>query len=199
VYEEQCQVSSYWTGSRILVMGSVFLFGAFTFAYFYLRALNSHNDWRVANEHPSMILGVLVAACVVGSALVHYGSARRLQIGARADWLVGATLSLGLTATACGLQIWEMTRLPFDPASSGYTSVFVAWMPIYIIYLAGQAYWLETLVAQAIVRPASAMARTEDGHLLVVPRFGASVEGYVLFSQFMVVAALLILLLFYVI
>ncbi|MGH9075034.1 MAG: hypothetical protein ACRDZQ_13095 [Acidimicrobiales bacterium] len=197
-YEEQCQIGSFWSASRLLVAASLFLYGTFTFAYFYLRALNNHNDWRVGGQHPSMILGTLVALCIVGAAIVHYGSARRLQIGALFDWQSGAAVSLGLVATACGLQIWELTRLPFHPASSGYTSVFIAWMPIYIVYMLGQFYWLETLIAQSIVRPRSVMLRRLDEGPLIIPRFGANVESYILFSQFMAVGAILIWILFYV-
>ncbi|GEM_PF-3495915 len=198
LYEEQCQISSMWTSSRLLVVLSLFLYGAFTFTYFYLRALDNNNDWRVGNQHASTLIGVMVTACLIGSALLHYMSARRLQVGMKFDYLVGAGLSLGLVATACGLQIWQLTRLPFQPASSGYTSVFIAWMPIYIVYMLGQIYWLETILAQAIVRPWSAFRPTTDPDLPpVVPRFGANVEGYILFSEFMGAMALLIMILFY--
>ncbi len=197
-YEEQCHISSLWSGSRLVVLGSVFLYGTFIFAYFYLRALNNHGLWRDGNQHPSAILGTIVALCIVGSGLVHYVGARRLQIGARIDWQVSAVISLFLIAIACGLQIWDMTRLPFQPASSAYAGVFIAWMPVYIFYMLGQFYWLETLVAQAIRRPRSVLAETSEG-VIVVSRFGANVEGYVLFSQFMIVASAVIWVLFYVI
>lgn len=197
VYEEQCQIASFWSGSRLLVAASLFLYGTFVFAYFYLRALNMHGAWRVGNQHPSMILGTLVGLCIIGAALIHYGGARRLQVGAKSDWFVAAGLSFGLVASACGLQIWEMTRLPFHPASSAYAGLFIAWMPIYIIYMFGQMYWIETLIAQAVARPATVMIETTEGPL-VMPRFGANVEGYILFSWFMAFGAVLIWILFYI-
>lgn len=196
-YEEQCLVSSFWTASRLLVIVGIFLFGTFVFAYFYLRALNSSHAWRVHHQHPSMIIGTMVAVCVVLAALVHYVGARRLQIGSLWDWQVSSLVSLIVTAIAAGLQVWEMTRLPFSPASSGYTSVFVAWMPVYILFIIGQWFWLEILLARSVRAPEAVLAETEEG-VLIVSRFGANVEGFVLFSEFMVVSAIAIWILFYV-
>lgn len=196
-YEEQCLVSSFWTASRLLVIASLFLYGTFAFAYFYLRALDNHGSWRIGGQHPPTVIGTCVAISVVLAALVHYTGARRLQIGALWDWQVGAVGALVITAVAAGLQIWQMSRLPFTPASSGYTSVFVAWMPVYVLFLLGQLYWLEVLLARSIRAPQAVLAETDEG-VLVVSRFGGNVEGYVLFSEFMVVGAVLIWILFYV-
>ncbi|MHB1710717.1 MAG: hypothetical protein ACYCV7_04845 [Acidimicrobiales bacterium] len=198
IYEQQCEIASFWTASRLVIMASLFLYGTFTFAYFYLRELNNHNDWRVGHQHPSVIIGTVVAICVVGAAAIHYAGARRLQYGARSDWIIGCFTSLVLLALGAGLGVWELTRLPFFPASSGYSSIVVAWMPIYLIYILGTFYWLETLLAQAIARPASAMVETPDGSI-VIPKFGAKVEGFISFSGFMVVVTILIWVLFYLI
>lgn len=198
VYEEQCEIASYWTGSRLAVLASLFVYGTFTFAYFYLRSVNSHGDWRVANQRPSIIIGTVIAICVIAAAGVQYAGARRLQYGARFDWIIGCLASLVLLLVAGGLGVWDLTRLPFFPASSGYTSVFVAWMPIYIIYIFGTFYWLETLMAQAIARPASVMVGTPEG-AMIVPKFGAKVEGFIVFSGFMATVTVLIWFLFYVI
>ncbi len=197
-YEEQCQVASFWSASRLLLVGSIFLYGTFIFAYFYLRALNNHNNWRIGDQHPSTIIGTIVAVLVLGAALIHYVGARRLQIGARVDWMVGAMVALVMIVIAGGLQIWDLTRLPFQPASSAYAGLFIAWMPIYVIYIFGQFYWLETLLAQAVTRPSSVLQETPEG-VVVVSRFGANVEGYVLFSQFMGLGAIVIWVLFYLI
>jgi heme/copper-type cytochrome/quinol oxidase subunit 3 len=197
VYEDQCEIASFWTGSRLLVAGSLFLYGTFVFAYFYLRALNNHNDWRVGSQTPSVAIGTVVAILVVASALVHYLGARRLQIGGRADWLFGSAASMTLMVVACGLQVWQMTRLPFHAGSSGYTSVFVAMMPVYIIYMVGSVYWLETLAAQAVVRGDTVFVETLEGPM-DVPKFGAQVEGFIVFSGFMALMAIMIYVLFYV-
>lgn len=198
VYEQQCEIASFWTGSRLMVLTSMFLYGTFVFAYFYLRAVNSHNDWRVGHQHPSWIIGTTVALCVIVAAITHYAGARRLQYGAHFDWIIGSIASLILLGVGAGLGVWEMTRLPFFPASSGYTSVYIAWMPIYIIYILGTFYWLETLVARAIAKPAAVLVDTPDGPM-VVPKFGAKVEGFIVFSGFMVVASLVFWFLMYIV
>ena len=197
-YEEQCQVSSHWSASRLLLLASLFLYGTFVFAYFYLRALNNHGLWRIGDQHASAIIGTTIAVLVVLSGLIHYIGARRLQIGSRVDWQVGALVSLILIAVATGLQIWDLTRLPFRPASSAYTGIFITWSAVYIVYLLGQFYWLETLLAQSIANRRSVLQETPEG-LIVVSRFGANVEGYVLFSQFMVIATIVMWLLFYIV
>lgn len=198
VYEEQCAIASFWTGSRLVVLVSLFLWGTLIFAYFYLRALNSSNDWRVGHQHPSTIIGTASAICVLLGVTAHYLGARRLQWAARFDWLISSLLALILFGIAAGLSIWELTRLPFEPGSSGYTSVFIAWAPINIVYIIGTFYWLETLLAQAVARPASVLADTPDGQM-VVPSFGAKVEGFIVFSGFMAVATVVFWLLTYVI
>lgn len=196
-YEEQCQLSSVWTASRLLVLSSIFLYGALLFTYFYLRALNQNGLWRVGHQHPSTLLGTCVAVLAVAAGLVHYVGAHRLQYGARVDWLVSAMTSLTMILAAAGLQIWEMTRLPFQPASSAYAGVFITTAPVYIIYLLAQAYWIETLIAQAMARPESVLVDSGEG-MIIGPRFGAKVEGYVLFSEFMIVASAGIWVLFYI-
>lgn len=196
-YEEQCLVGSFWTASRLLVIASLFLVGTFVFAYFYLRALDAHGNWFVKGDGPPGVIGTMVGVCVLAAAGIHYVGARRLQLGALRDWQVAAGTGMLLAAIACGLQVWQLTRLPFSPASSAFTSVFVAWMPVYIVYIMGQFFWLEILLAQSIRRPQSVLVETDEG-VLIVSRFGANVEGYVLYTELMVVTAVLIWVLFYV-
>lgn len=198
IYEQQCEIASFWTGSRLVVLASLFLWGTFVFAYFYLRALNSSNDWRVGHQHPSTIIGTVSAICVLAGVLTHYVGARRLQWAARFDWIISSLGALILFGVAAGLSIWELTRLPFQPGSSGYTSVFLAWAPINIVYIVGTFYWLETLLARALAHPEAVLAESPDGQM-VVPGFGAKVEGFIVFSGFMAVATIVFWLLTYVV
>lgn len=197
-YEEQCQISSMWTGSRVLVLASVFLFGAFLFAYFYLRALDLHGNWRVHNQHPSTPIGTSVLVLVLLAALVTYVGARRLQTGSRTDWFVGAGTGLLLSLISAGLLIWDLTMLPFHPASSAYAGLFITLTPVYAFYLLGQSYWIEVLIAQSVARPETVLQDTGEG-VVVLPRFGANVEGLVLLTEFMAVVSIVVFLLFYVI
>ena len=46
----------------------MFFFVGFVFAYFYLRSLNNGGMWHPRHVAPSLVLGTLFTACVVGSA-----------------------------------------------------------------------------------------------------------------------------------
>ena len=59
-----------------------------------------------------------------------------------------------------GLQIWQLTDLPFFPGSSGYASCFIAWAAMNIALVLRGTYWLETILAREI-RLRRAMA--QDG------------------------------------
>ncbi len=45
-YYHESALNATWTGSRLAIGGLTFLFGAFAFAYFYLRSLNSEGGGR---------------------------------------------------------------------------------------------------------------------------------------------------------
>ena len=49
-----------------------------------------------------------------------------------------------------GLQIWQLTELPFFPGSSGYASCFIGWAGMNVALLLVGAYWLETLLAREL-------------------------------------------------
>ena len=81
--------------------------------------------------------------------LVQYGE-RRFRNGETLDWEVaGWTAVLG-GLIVVGLQIWQLTDLPFFPGSSGYASCFIGWAAMNIAVVLCGAYWLETLLAREI-------------------------------------------------
>jgi len=45
-YYHESALNAAWTGSRLAIGGLTFLWGAFAFAYFYLRSLNSSGRWQ---------------------------------------------------------------------------------------------------------------------------------------------------------
>jgi len=86
---------------------------------------------------------------MVGALLNIYGTAR-LRRGQSVDWEVAGWTALGLCLLAVGFQLWELTRLPFAPGSSGYASSFIGWAGLNTALLLASSYWLETLLARAI-------------------------------------------------
>jgi len=73
---------------------------------------------------------------------------------------------------AIGLQVWQLTQLPFYPGSSGYASCFIGWAALNIALLLGGVYWLETLLARWL---RLRRAVTEDGG--AVPSLSAAGPG----------------------
>ena len=102
-----------------------------------------------------------------------------------------------------GLQIWQLTDLPFFPGSSGYASCFIAWAVMNIAVVLAATYWIETILACKQLRLRRAMA--QDGgapsstlpvaRLLRVP----NLNGCTYFWGFTRVVATFFWLLFYVV
>jgi len=67
-----------------------------------------------------------------------------MRKGSLLDWEVsGWTALLGILVSV-GLQVWQLTELPFFPGSSGYASCFIGWAVMNIMLLLGAAFWLES-------------------------------------------------------
>src|SRR5580693_6366467 len=66
-FYHESALNATWTGSRLAIGGLTFLFGAFLFAYFYLRSLNSAGRWQGDGYiAPSLWIGttiMLLAKC----------------------------------------------------------------------------------------------------------------------------------------
>ncbi len=113
-----------------------------------------------------------------------------------AGWI---TVLGGLVAV--GLQVWELTQLPFFPGSSGYASCFVGWAVMNIALLLGGLYWLETLLARWLRLRRAVL---EDGGparstMPVARLFRANLEGCWNFWVFIALVNVLFWVLFYVI
>ena len=144
------EVGSIWTGSRLLIGLTTFLFGSFGFTFFYLRSLNSHGLWHPSSQQPSVLIGTSAMVLIIASAVLHNLGLHRLRAGVNVDWRVAAIVSIGLGVIAAGLLVWELTRLNFFPGASGYASTFVGFVPIYVIVVLGAMFWLETVVARSL-------------------------------------------------
>jgi heme/copper-type cytochrome/quinol oxidase subunit 3 len=136
----------------------------------------------------------------VACALLGYHGLRRFRAGVSLDWEVaGWTVVLG-GLIAVGLQIWQLTDLPFFPGSSGYASCFIGWSVMNIALILSGIYWIETLLArQARLRK----ALREDGGtaqstLPVARMFRANLEGCAYYWGFIAVVATFFWVLFYV-
>ncbi len=198
-YELRAAEGAAWIGSRSLIGVGAFIYASLAFAYFYLRSANQAQLWRPHHVTAPTELGVAIFALSAATAALSMYGAYRFRRGSVVDWEVAGWMGLLLGALGFALQIYELTRLPFYPGSSGYASTFVGWGALNLVGLLGGCYWLETLLARSL-RLRRAVA--EDGGaanstLPAARLFRASVEGCTVFWGFLAIVAVCFWALFY--
>lgn len=134
-------------GVRLLCAAMVSFFGAFLFAYVYLKERDAGAVWRPASVKVPMGTGIGVLACVVVSALLTAIAVDALGRRGEGAWRGPAAISLVLIYAALGVQCYQWASLPFGPGSGPYASVFVTWTGFYAgVALLTSIYWLQTMV-----------------------------------------------------
>jgi heme/copper-type cytochrome/quinol oxidase subunit 3 len=189
-----------WSGSRLAIGGLTFLFGAFAFAYFYLRSLNSEGRWANTLYHaPSMLLGTIIMLAITVSAFIHYLGLQRIKAGQKKTWQICALTALVLGLGAVTVQIIELIYLPFPPGSSGFASVFTGFYPVFVVILLAGLIWLETLLARSRFIPAMSFVEQPPTHAEVysVQRFQANLSAFTAVWNYLALMALVFWLLFY--
>jgi heme/copper-type cytochrome/quinol oxidase subunit 3 len=136
--------------SHLWSSATAFFFGAFLFAYFYLRAIDGSKVWRPKHVDPSLTLGTLAAVALVAAA----GLLRFALVDHRADrlaaWRIKAVITLVLLVAAVALQIVEWSTQGFGPTDGPYASVYLGWTGLLALFTVGLAYWVETTLAISI-------------------------------------------------
>lgn len=201
-FYHEAALNTTWTGVRLLIGVVASGLGAFVFAFFYLRSLNSHGLWYPSGPlatKPSVGVGTVIMAMIVVSALVHAAGLQQLKAGKRGVWQRAAAVALVLGLAAAAVQIWQLTSLPFQPGASGFASVFVGASPVLALLVLSTMIWLETLVMRARQIPEISFVEqpptfTDAAN---VQRFQASLSAFTLFWNFMAVAAIVLWVLFY--
>jgi len=201
-FYHESAINATWTGTRLAIGGLAFLFGAFVFAYFYLRSLNSANRWHGSGFHaPSLIWGTVIMILVLVSAGVHYIGLQQIKAGHKQLWQIAGLVALVMGLVAVALQISEMFYLPFWPGSSGFSSVFVGFYPVFLTLVLAVMIWLEILLARSRFIPEISFVEQPPTYeeAFDVQRFQASLSSFSLIWNFLAAMALLFWFLFYVI
>ena len=201
-FYHEAGLNAAWTASRLAIGGLCFLFGSFVFAYFYLRSINSSGRWLGPGYHPpSMLMGTIIMAAVVVSAGIQYAGLQQIKAGHKGLWQILALTALVLGVGAVVLQILELLYLPFWPGSSGFSSVFTGFYPVFLVVLLAGMIWLETLLARSRFIPAISFVEQPPTYTeaFTVQRFQAALSGFTIVWNFLAVMAVLFWVLFYVI
>jgi heme/copper-type cytochrome/quinol oxidase subunit 3 len=199
-FYHEAALNAAWSGSRIAVGALSFLYGAFAFAYFYLRSINSEGRWHGSGYHaPSMAMGTIIVAIVVVSAVVQYVGLQRIKGGAKSAWQAAAAVALLLGLVAVALQIIELLNLPFAPGSSGFSSVFTGFYPVILVSWLGAMIWLEILVMRVRALPGISFVEQPPTYAeaFAVQRFQASLSAFTLIWNYLAVVTIFFWVLFY--
>lgn len=202
IFYHESAVNAVWTGARLALGGLTFLFGAFAFSYFYLRSLNSSGRWEGSGYHPpSMIMGTVIMLLALVSAGLHYGALQQIKAGRKSLWQIGGLVALLLGLAGVAMQITELLTLPFPPGSSGYSSVFSGFYPVFLTIQLAVLIWLETLLARSRSIPTVSFIEQPPTHAEVfrVQRFQASLSAFSTVWIYLGLMSALFWVLFYVI
>ncbi len=199
-FYHEAAVNTAWTGARLALGALTFLFGAFAFAYFYLRSVNSNGRWEGSGYvAPPIVTGTVIMLLVLASAGVQYAVLQRIKAGSKRTWQAGAAVALALGLAAAGLQIAELLSLPFQPGSSGFSSVFTAFYPVFTVLLIAAMLWLEALLMRTRSIPAISFVEQPPTYAetFAVQRFQASLSGFTVLWNYLAIAAIVFWFLFY--
>jgi heme/copper-type cytochrome/quinol oxidase subunit 3 len=199
LFYHEADLNASWTGARLALGGLSFLFGAFLFAYFYLRALNSNHLWHPAGQKPQLWLGTLVMALLVASAAGHTIVLQRIKAGDKATWQRGAAVALLMGLAAVALIIWQLLHLSFWPGSSGFASVFTGFYPVFLTIVFCCLVWLEILLVRGAKIPAISFVEQPPTYVeaFAVQRFQAALSGFTVVWNYLAVVGILFWVLFY--
>jgi hypothetical protein len=204
VFYHEAALNASWTGTRLAVGALSFLFGAFVFAFFYLRSLNSHHLWYpvvkgVAQTKPTMATGVVIMALIVVSAAVQTLVLQRIKAGNKPAWLSGATVALVLGLAAVAVQVWQLTDLSFWPGASGFASVFVGFYPVFLTLAFCVMVWLEILIMRCRAIPQISFVEQPPTYAeaFSVQRFQAALSAFTVTWNYLAVVAIIAWILFY--
>jgi heme/copper-type cytochrome/quinol oxidase subunit 3 len=199
-FYHEAALNASWTGARLAVGALSFGFGAFVFAFFYLRSLNSHGLWYPAGFHgPHLWLGSLIMGLIVVSAAAQTLVLQRLKAGGKAAWQQGAVLALILGLGAIGLQIWQLESLSFWPGASGFASVFTGFSPVYLAVALGAMVWLEILIMRCRAIPEISFIEQPPTYAeaFAVQRLQAAMSAFTVVWNYLAAVAVVAWVLFY--
>ncbi len=199
-FELRAHEGAMWTGGKLLIGIWAFAGAALAFAYFYLRSANNEDLWRPNGiTAPTAWGAAIFALTLLAAFLVLFGYAR-FRRGLVLDWMVAGCIGVLTALCVVGLQIWQLTELPFFPGSSGYASCFIAWASVNLALLLSATYWLETTLARELRlrRAAKEDGGTSKSTLPNARMLRVGLEGCTYFWGFVALVGTFFWVLFYV-
>ena len=134
-------------GTWLFLAAEIFFFVAWWFAFFYLRALNNNQSWKVDGVGPpSKGYGAIVLVLAVAAAATYFVGSRQLTSALLFRLLTPVALVLGIAT--CLSQGYEMWHLGFGLTEGGYQAVFAGLTGSWVVQFALATAWLGSIVMQ---------------------------------------------------
>lgn len=200
----ELMASNISVGVRLLCAALVSFFGAFLFAYIYLRETDAGAVWRASTVQVPLGTGIAIFACVLASAAFTGLAAVGLRSGGVSAWRSAAIVSELLALAALGVQCYQWASLGFGPGSGPYASVFIAWTGFYAgVGLLTAIYWAQTAIASSIryagskPGPVVAVEGSDAGGGGFIARLGVEARAYAFYWYFLAGVAVVTFVLLY--
>jgi heme/copper-type cytochrome/quinol oxidase subunit 3 len=144
-------------------------------------------------------MGTTIMLLAELSAGLHYFVFQRIKAGDKSTWQTGGLVAMALGLAAVAMQIYQLANLPFLPGSSGYSSVFTGFYPVFAVIQLAALIWLEILLARSRFIPALSFVEQPPTYTetFAVQRFQASLSAFSNVWNYLALVALLFWLLFY--
>ncbi|MGH3398673.1 MAG: hypothetical protein ACRDPO_28700 [Streptosporangiaceae bacterium] len=203
-FYHEAALNATWTGSRLLIGSLSFAFGAFVFAFFYLKSLNSHGMWYPVHSSfkftpPQKGLGTTIMILIVVSALVQWAGLTRIKAAQRNAWIGAAVVALVLGVVSVCLMVYQLIDLPFWPGANGFASVFVGTTPVFLFIVLAAMVYLEMLIMRGRAIPPISFVEQPPtfAEAFAVQRFQAALSGFTLVWSYLAVVGVVLWVLFY--
>jgi heme/copper-type cytochrome/quinol oxidase subunit 3 len=135
-------------GTWLFLGAEIFFFAAWWFAFFYLRAINNNQAWKVQGVGPpSKGYGAVVVVLAVLTALTYFVGSRQPSGALLFRLLTPVALVFGIATSL--IQGYGMWHLGFGVTQGGYPAVFSGMTGSWVIQFAVATAWLGSIVAQA--------------------------------------------------
>ncbi len=180
-------------GSRLMASGTAFVFISFLFAFFYLRAVNSNGLWRPKGVGPVQSWGIAVLVLTILTAGAFDLARRQLVGGTEPRWRSGSITALVSAVLVVVAQGIEYATITFKTDQGGWAAVFWGLTLVQLLFWLGAVYWIETMVAQTLRRPAASAQEGTGGTELLRP----SADSCIVYLYTMVTVAIIAYVLLY--
>jgi heme/copper-type cytochrome/quinol oxidase subunit 3 len=180
--EAELEVRVVSVGTWLAMSANLFFFAGWWFSFFYLRALNLNNGWRVDNAGPPPIVtGIIVLVLVILMALTYWVFSRATA-GTFLFTPLGI-ISVLLGAAAVFLQGYRMWNLGFGMTQGGYAAVYAGTTGAWLVEMIAAVIWLATNVVQSLPGRDVIARRGEARSFSIILNFlaGVAIVNFILF------------------